>query len=136
MTMEAEGIKALVGLQLEKAHRFLAQADEMYSMQYWDLAANRYYYACYHAVQGLFIANGLPATKKHSGTVTQFSLHFVKSGKVETIYGSFLARMMQLRQKADYNCAYNISEKDLVEQVSLSKDFIKRIEELLVDLQY
>ena len=43
MTMEAEGIKALVGLQLEKAHRFLAQADEMYSMQYWDLAANRYY---------------------------------------------------------------------------------------------
>ena len=64
MTMEAEGIKALVGLQLEKAHRFLAQADEMYSMQYWDLAANRYYYACYHAVQGLFIANGLPATKK------------------------------------------------------------------------
>ena len=131
MTMEAEGIKALVGLQLEKAHRFLAQADEMYSMQYWDLAANRYYYACYHAVQGLFIANGLPATKKHSGTVTQFSLHFVKTGKVETTYGSFLARMMQLRQRADYNCAYDISEKDLAEQVSLSKDFIKKIEELL-----
>lgn len=131
--MEAEGIKALVGLQLEKAHRFLAQADEMYSMQYWDLAANRYYYACYHAVQGLFIANGLPATKKHSGTVTQFSLHFVKTGKVETTYGSFLARMMQLRQKADYNCAYDISEKDLAEQVSLSKEFIKKIEELLAE---
>ena len=133
MTMEAEGIKALVGLQLEKAHRFLAQADEMYSMQYWDLAANRYYYACYHAVQGLFIANGLPATKKHSGTVTQFSLHFVKTGKVETTYGSFLARMMQLRQKADYNCAYDITEKDLAEQVSLSKEFIKKIEELLAE---
>ena len=131
--MEAEGIKALVGLQLEKAHRFLAQADEMYSMQYWDLAANRYYYACYHAVQGLFIANGLPATKKHSGTVTQFSLHFVKTGKVETTYGSFLARMMQLRQKADYNCAYDISEKDLAEQVSLSKEFVKKVEELLAE---
>lgn len=131
MTMEAEDIKVLVNMQLEKAHRFLSQADEMYSMQYWDLAANRYYYACYHAVQGLFIANGLPATKKHSGTVTQFSLHFVKSGKVETTYGSFLARMMQLRQKADYNCAYEISEKDLAEQVSLSKEFIKKVEELL-----
>ena len=54
--MEAEDLKVLVNLQLEKAHRFLAQADEMYSMQYWDLAANRYYYACYHAVQALFIA--------------------------------------------------------------------------------
>ena len=50
MTMEAEDIKTLVNLQLEKAHRFLAQADEMFSMKYWDLAANRYYYACYHAV--------------------------------------------------------------------------------------
>jgi len=134
LTMEAEDIKALVKLQLEKAHRFLNQADEVYSMQYWDLAANRYYYACYHAVQGLFIANGLPATKKHSGTVTQFSLHFVKTGKVEATYGSFLARMMQLRQKADYNCAYDISEKDLVEQVSLSKDFVKKIEELLPEM--
>ena len=133
MIMEAEDIKTLVNLQLEKAHRFLDQADEMYSMKYWDLAANRYYYACYHAVQGLFIASGLPATKKHSGTVTQFSLHFVKSGKVDTTYGSFLARMMQLRQKADYNCAYEISEKDLAEQVSLSKDFLKKIEELLVN---
>lgn len=131
--MEAEDIKALVELQIEKAHRFLAQADEMYSMHYWDLAANRYYYACYHAVQGLFIAYGLPATKKHSGTVTQFSLHFVKPGKVETTYGSFLARMMQLRQKADYNCAYDISEKDLEDQVQLSKDFIRKIEALLAD---
>ena len=131
--MEAENIRVLVNLQLEKAHRFLAQADEMYSMQYWDLAANRYYYACYHAVQALFIANGLPATKKHSGTVTQFSLHFVKSGKVNITYGSFLARMMQLRQKADYNCAYEISEKDLSEQVKLSKEFLKKIEELLAE---
>lgn len=131
--MEADDIKTLVDLQLEKAHRFLAQADEMYSMRYWDLAANRYYYACYHAVQGLFIANRLPASKKHSGTVTQFSLHFVKSGKVESTYGSFLARMMQLRQKADYNCAYDISESDLTEQVTLSKEFIKKIEELLTE---
>ena len=50
---------------------------------------------------------------------------------METTYGSFLARMMQLRQKADYNCAYDISEKDLTEHVQLSKDFIKKIEELL-----
>jgi len=129
--MEAENIKTLVNLQLEKAHRFLDQADKMYSMRYWDLAANRYYYACYHAVQALFIYNGLPATKKHSGTVTQFSLHFVKSGKVAPTYGSFLARMMQLRQKADYNCAYDICESDLAEQVTLSEEFIKKIEELL-----
>lgn len=34
----------LVKQQQEKAMRFLAQADEMYNLHYWDLAANRYYY--------------------------------------------------------------------------------------------
>ena len=116
---------------MERAHRFLRQADEMYSLHHWDMAANRYYYACYHAVQGLFIAKGLPAAKKHAGTVSQFSLHFVKSGVVEPIYGSFLARMMQLRQKADYNCAYDISQMDLDEYITLSKDFINKMDELI-----
>lgn len=132
--MDKQGTKTLVGLQMEKANRFLSQAEEMYAMQYWDLAANRYYYACYHAVQGLFIAYGLPAAKKHSGAVTQFSLHFVKSGKIELTYGSFFARMMQLRQKADYNCAYDITEKDLMEQVTLSRSFICKIEQLIKDI--
>ena len=118
---------------MEKAHRFLSQADEMYAMKHWDLATNRYYYARYHAVQGLFIAKNLPSTKKHAGTVTQFSLHFVKAGLIEPVYGSFLARMMQLRQKADYNCAYDISEDDLSEFVSLSKHFIGKIETLLLE---
>ena len=132
--MDKQGTKILVDLQMEKANRFLRQAEEMYAMQYWDLAANRYYYACYHAVQGLFIAYGLPAAKKHSGAVTQFSFHFVKSQKVEVTYGSFFARMMQLRQKADYNCAYDITEKDLREQVALSRDFIRKIEQLINDI--
>lgn len=116
---------------MERAHRFLEQANEMYSLQHWDIAANRYYYACYHAVQGLFISKGLPASKKHAGTVSQFSLHFVKTGVVEPIYGSFLARMMQLRQKADYNCAYDISRIDLDEFTTLSKDFVRKIDELV-----
>jgi uncharacterized protein (UPF0332 family) len=84
--------------------------------------------------KGCFIAYGLPAAKKHSGAVTQFSLHFVKSGKIELTYGSFFARMMQLRQKADYNCAYDITEKDLREQVALSRDFIRKIEQLINDI--
>ena len=63
--------------------------------------------------------------------VSQFSLHFVKTGLIERNYGSFLARMMQLRQKADYNCAYDITEKDVCEIVSLSRDFVHKVESLI-----
>lgn len=110
--MEQENKNILVGLQKEKAKRFLAQADEMVELRHWDLAANRYYYACFHAVQALFIQKNINA-HTHAGINTQFSLHFVKTGIVDISYGSFLARMFQLRQKADYNCAYEISQEDI-----------------------
>ena len=97
--MDEQDKHTLVRLQIEKAHRFLRQADEMFAQKQWDLAANRYYYACYHAVQGLFIARDLPTAKKHSGTVTQFSLHFVKTGLVDSVYGSFLARICSCDRK-------------------------------------
>ena len=100
-------------------------------MQYWDLAANRYYYACYHAVQGLFIAKDIPTAKKHASVVTLFSLHFVKPRLVEPTLGSFLARMMQLRQKADYNCFYDIKEEELKDYIELSKALIAKVEELI-----
>ena len=51
--------KTMVALQMEKANRFLEQAEMVRGLQQWDLAANRYYYACFHAVQALFIHNGL-----------------------------------------------------------------------------
>ena len=72
------------------------------------------------------IAKGVNA-HTHAGINTQFSLHFVKTGIVDIAYGSFLARMFQLRQKADYNCAYEISENDILEIIGLSHDFIKAI---------
>lgn len=124
--MDEENRKILVSQQKQKASRFLSQADEMLGMEYWDLAANRFYYACFHAVQGLFISKGISA-HTHAGMIQQFSLHFVKTGMVDMHYGSFLARMMQLRQKADYNCAYDISEEEVKETATLAHEFIEVI---------
>ena len=124
--MDEENRKILVSRQKQKASRFLSQADEMLGMEYWDLAANRFYYACFHAVQGLFISKGISA-HTHAGMIQQFSLHFVKTRMVDMHYGSFLARMMQLRQKADYNCAYDISEEEVKETATLAHEFIEVI---------
>lgn len=129
--MEKDNQKILVSLQTEKAKRFLTQADEMANLKHWDLAANRYYYACFHAVQALFIAKGVNA-HTHAGINTQFSLHFVKTGVVDISYGSFLARMFQLRQKADYNCAYEVSESEVQEIVELTHNFVNTIISLIV----
>lgn len=130
--MDENNRKILVQQQIEKSEKFLNQADNMIDQQFWDLAANRYYYACYHVVQGLFIAKGISA-HTHAGIIAQFSLNFVKTNVVASQYGSFLSRLMQLRQKADYNCAYDISESEVRDIVGLAHDFVGVVKNLILN---
>lgn len=78
----------MVQLRMEKAFRFLDEAKKMVDMQLWDLAANRSYYSCFHAAQGLLLQNGFSA-HTHEGTMALFGLHFVKTHKVDASLGSF-----------------------------------------------
>ena len=130
MKLTDEERNIVVGLQMEKAQRFLEQAEEMCKQQYWDIASNRYYYACYHAVQALLIKNELVA-HTHDGLLTLFGLHFVKAGKVEPKLGAFLSRMEQLREKGDYNCYYAITEEEIKTITGPTKELIQKVEELL-----
>ena len=128
--MTPEERKILVDMQVERAHRFVKQADEMMDIGYSDMAVNRYYYACFHFVQALFIQREIVA-HTHSGMLTQFSKHFVKTEMVSLEDGSFLARLFQLRQKADYNCAYDITKEEALSLKEPTHGFVERIEELM-----
>ena len=127
--LNTEDKQSLINRQFEKAYSFLDQADEMMQLEHWDLASNRFYYACFHAVQGLFVAHGI-SSHTHSGTVSQFSLHYVKTGLIEVTYGSFLARLQQLRQKADYNCWYDVTQQEVSTMRQPAHELIDRIAKL------
>ncbi|MGM9699976.1 MAG: HEPN domain-containing protein [Prevotella sp.] len=94
------------------------------------MAANRYYYACFHAVQGLFIHDKISG-HTHAGMIRQFSLYYVKEKLIDLSYGSFLARLMQLRQKADYNCAYDITKEEVFDMQPRAIEFVRTIETLI-----
>ena len=130
MSLNDEDRNTMVTLQMEKANRFLNQAEMVRDMQQWDLAANRYYYACFHAVQALFIYNRL-ASKTHSGMLRQFGLHFIKTGIIEDRLGAFLTRMEQLREKGDYNCVFSINEEELCTIVEPAHELVKVIAKLV-----
>ena len=131
MSMNEEDRQTMVKLEIEKAHTFLAQADDMASQKYWDLASNRYYYACFHAVTALLIANGLSG-HSHKGLIAMFGLHFVVPGKIDSRHGSFLTRMEQLRMKGDYNCLFAVTEEEIQSMQQPAKDLILAVEALLV----
>ena len=124
--MTPEQRQLLVQREADRAKQHLSQSEEMLALGHWDLAANRQYYACYHATQALFVHNGINGTT-HKGMIAQFSLKFVKTGIVDIQYGSFLTRLMQLRLKADYNCYYDISETEVRSLTEPTRDFVDTI---------
>ena len=130
MSLSEQDRKTIVGLEIEKAERFIRQAEMVSDMQQWDLAANRYYYACFHAVQALFIHNGL-ASKRHAGMLSQFGLYFIKTGIIEDRLGGFLTRMEQLRNKGDYNCVFAVNKEELFTIVEPANELVKVITKLI-----
>lgn len=120
----------MVQLRMEKANLFLNEAKQMADLNLWDLAANRYYYSCFHAAQALLLHNGFSA-HTHEGTLALFGLHFVKTKIVDVSLGSFFSRMEQLRKKADYNCNYDVCESEVISMIEPANVFVKTIENLL-----
>ncbi len=63
--------------------------------------------------------------------LSQFGLHFIKTGIIEDRLGGFLTRMEQLREKGDYNCFFSINEEELNTIVEPAHELINVIAELI-----
>jgi len=81
-----------------EAARLLARSDHRES------AANRAYYAMFHAMQAVLLARGLPAreVKSHSGLKRLFDQHLVRSGLVSRDVSAAIQRASEMRWLADY----------------------------------
>ena len=53
MRLNDEERRIIVNLEYEKALFFLKQAESIAALDFWDVVANRLYYAVFHAVSAL-----------------------------------------------------------------------------------
>lgn len=71
-----------------------------------DGACNRAYYAMFDAARAALLASGAPVeseiARTHSGLISAFSLHLVKTGRVPVELGKSLNKVEDLRLVADY----------------------------------
>lgn len=132
MTLTKEEREIMVSHELRKAKLNIEQADANAKFGYWDLVANRLYYASFHAVSALLIKDG-HAISSHKGAVLMFGKHYVKTGKVNVVYGRLYSQLQTMREKSDYNCSYDASEGEVSPMLSPAKELIEKIEQLLQD---
>ena len=71
-----------------------------------DGACNRAYYAMFDAARAALLESGAPVqpeiAKTHSGLISAFSMHLVKTGHVPIELGKALNKTEELRLIADY----------------------------------
>ena len=106
--MTQEERKEYVKYRIESAFNTVEAAKVLADRGFWNSAVNRLYDAIFYAVNALLVLNDIP-TKSHSASKSKFSLHFIKSGKIDKKYGKLLAELYDWRQKGDYG---NIFEFD------------------------
>ena len=130
MSLTNEDRNVLKQLHLDKAHACLIDGEQLLKMESVSAAANRFYYAVFHAIHALFVANGIQ-TKSHHGTNVQFHQHFIQTGLIDPKFGHFVALMENMREKADYDVIYDVSREDLEALKPIAYELIQKIEQLL-----
>ncbi len=86
-------------------------------------------------------ARALLATKhldssKHSGVISLFNQHFVRTGVVARDLGRILMKGKDLRQDGDYKDFVETSMQEAQDQYSDAEKFVERIEDTLAELGY
>lgn len=116
--------------RIEKAKNTLKDAKLLAKNQSWNSSVNRLYYACFYAVLALFAKFNINS-QTHSGVKSQFSLHFIKSGKLDKSLGLLYNDLFDFRQKGDYGDFFEFEEKNVLKLIPLVEIFLEKIENLL-----
>ena len=130
MSLTNEDKKVLTQLHLNKAHACLKDGEQLLQMDSISAAANRFYYAVFHAIHALFVTEGIQS-KSHNGTIAQFHQNYIKTGKIDPKFGHFVAVMENMREKADYDVIYDVSREDLEALKPVAYELLTIIEQLL-----
>jgi len=100
--MKAEEKQEYIFYRLETARKTFNAAKVLAEKGFWNSAVNRLYYSLFYSVNALLYLSDIQ-TKKHSSVKSQFTLHFVKTGKFDKKFGQLLSELFDWRQKGDYD---------------------------------
>jgi uncharacterized protein (UPF0332 family) len=108
---------------LEQAKETLEAAKKLQEAGLFRDSVNRGYYAMFYAGMALLASKAL-GTSKHSGLISMFGQHFVKTGMFSADAGRHLRQAFELRQECDYESFVEPTNDQAKEIISNAADFV------------
>jgi len=93
-------------------------------------AANRAYYAIFHAMRAVLALDGVDM-KYHSGIISEFRKRYIKTGVFDTSLSGLISELSDVREGSDYNDFFIVSKADTAEQVQSAGTFLTAVETYL-----
>ena len=119
----------MVNLEYERACSCLRQAEGA-SMDFWDVVANRLYYAIFHAVSALLIKDGYKVGT-HKGAMLMFGQNYVKTGIFTADDSRLYSNLQMMREESDYDCVYTTTAKEMQPLFEPVREFIAKVGSLI-----
>jgi len=131
LTLENENRIALIQIHLEKAEEAYDDAVYLFeTRRSYNGAANRAYYAMFHAEKALLLTCGILGDS-HKHVHTQLSKEFVKEGKLSNDTGRKIDYVQKIRNIADYSGQKSATKDDVEMALAEVKSFMEQTRELL-----
>jgi uncharacterized protein (UPF0332 family) len=130
MSLSDDERYALVTYRMEKAHNTMEQVKTIVPFGYWDMIANRLYYAAYYAVSALLLQDGY-SFQTHHGIIQMLGLHYIKTGIMDSKYGTLYGQLFSLRQTGDYGDTFGLTEAQVLPLVPQTDELINAVASII-----
>ena len=130
MSLAEENRKDLVQLYWSKSEQTMKEAQVAIDAGAWSMAANRIYYACFHAVTALLVHDG-HKVGTHLGAKSNFGKYYVQERLATPEQGRLFSQLASLREKADYDVFFHATQEEVKRYFPEALELQKHIQTLL-----
>ena len=124
--MELKERKSLSDVRYQRALECLAAAKSLLESGNYKSAANRSYYAVFHAMRSVLAFDEVDR-RHHSSVISEFRKSYIKTGIFETELSKIISVLFDTRTDSDYDDFFVISKEEVVEQTKNAEYFLNQI---------
>jgi uncharacterized protein (UPF0332 family) len=115
-----------VALYIDNANESLSVARLNLGNDFYAAAVNRAYYAIFYAANALLATKKL-ARSKHSGVLSAFRKHFIKTGLLPAELSEIYGQVMEDRHEGDYEIITATTKEDAEIDVKQAQHFVDEV---------
>jgi len=126
--------KDMSNYRYEQAKQCLKSAITLIDSNDYKGAANRSYYAVFHAMRSVLALQNVDFGK-HSAVISYFRKEYIKTGVFVVELSDIIENLFTVRNKCDYDDFYVVSKEDVMNQLNSAEYFLEEVNKYLIKTQ-